>query len=102
MEPEQLFADTKTLFAGQPIGIVVAKTFEQAKKAAQLVDIKYNNLELAILNISDAIKANSFFPKPICGDLIKGDSLAAIENSMNKITGEILLDSSQFNFYLEV
>ena len=101
-EPETLFANEKILYAGQAVGLVVASTLEQAKKAASMVEINYQNVVRPILNITDAIRENSFHQKPFCGDLVIGDSTLAIQNATHQLSGEIVLNSSQFNFYLEV
>ena len=65
MEPEKLFADDFIDYAGQAIGLVVAQTFEQARKAAKAVKIEYVEQKKPILTIADAIKASSFFPNPM-------------------------------------
>ena len=62
--PEKLFADDHIDYAGQAIGLVVARTFEQARKAAKAVKIEYVEKEKPILTIADAIQASSFYPNP--------------------------------------
>ncbi|RNA06065.1 xanthine dehydrogenase-like, partial [Brachionus plicatilis] len=72
---EPIFADKEVIYARQPIGLVVAKTKEIAKKAAGIVRVKYTDIKKPILNIQDAIAQKSFHPKPSCGDIIKGKRL---------------------------
>lgn len=57
---EEYFASKKVLFYGQLIGLVVADDPSLAKLAANLVEVKYEELK-PIITIDDAIKANSFY-----------------------------------------
>jgi xanthine dehydrogenase/oxidase len=100
-KPEPLFTDDLIEYAGQPVGLVIADTYEQAKQAAKLVKVNYSVVNTPILTISDAIKANSFHPQPV-NDLIVGNADEAIENAQHKIQGEMEFHGTQFNFYLEV
>jgi xanthine dehydrogenase/oxidase len=97
--PEPLFCDGNVLYAGQAVGLLVAKTFEEAMSAAKAVVISYKNQEKPILTIFDAIQANSFFPKP-CPDFTYGDPNTAIKNSPHAVNGNCSL-GSQFHFYME-
>lgn len=97
---EPVFADKEVSYCGQPLGVVIAISHEIAKKAAKFVQINYTNIKKPILTIEDALRENSFHPKPI-DDLVIGNAQSAIELSKNKVNGELTIDSSQFNFYLE-
>jgi xanthine dehydrogenase molybdopterin-binding subunit B len=97
--PEILFCDDFVDYAGQAIGLVVAESHEQAKNAAKTVKITYKNIQKPILNIFDAIKADSFFPKPV-DDFIFGDAEQAIKNAPFSVENEVLLDT-QFPFHME-
>ena len=63
--PELLFCFDQIDYAGQPIGLVVAETLEEAQNAAKEVLISYKEEKKPILNILDAIKENSLFPTPV-------------------------------------
>lgn len=99
---EQLFADGVVEYYGQPIGLIVARTELEAREATKLVKVTYSDVKKPILTIDDAINENAFASHPYLADLTKGDAKTAIENSKHQIDGEFRLDSSQFNFYLEV
>lgn len=98
-QPEPLFAVDKIEYAGQSIGLVIAKSYLEAFEAAKLVKVTYKNFQKPILNIKDAIQANSFFDPPV-DDFLVGDA----ENSINSSTHIVENDFSmggQFHFYLE-
>ena len=62
------------------------------------------DIKKPILTIKEAIQAKSFHePHPTnhLNTLVRGDAHAAINSAKNKISGEIELDGSQFNFYIE-
>jgi xanthine dehydrogenase YagR molybdenum-binding subunit len=61
-EPFKAFHDSEILFAGQPIALVVAETFEGARYAASLIEVTY---EQDAHNIDfEASLAEKFLPKP--------------------------------------
>jgi len=61
-EPFKAFHDAEILFAGQPIAVVVAETFEAARFAASLVAVTY---EEEVHNIDfQASLAEKFLPRP--------------------------------------
>ncbi|KYN05924.1 PREDICTED: xanthine dehydrogenase/oxidase-like [Cyphomyrmex costatus] len=59
-EDELLFAENDVLYAGQPVGVVVAETQNLANEAAKLVKIKYieSPNTKPIISIEDAINAH--------------------------------------------
>ncbi|VAI54626.1 unnamed protein product [Triticum turgidum subsp. durum] len=96
----EVFASDVVTCVGQIIGIVVADTHDNAKAAANKVNIKYSKLP-AILSIEEAIKASSFHPHTTrC--LSKGDvELCFASNTCDKvIEGEVLV-GGQEHFYME-
>lgn len=102
VQPEVLFADKEVEFFDQPIGLVVAKTEAEARAAAKIVKVNYLNVKKPILTIEEAIEAKSIHSHPWVKDMTKGDAAEAISKSKHQIKGEFRIDSTQFNFYLEV
>ena len=96
--PEPMLADGMVHYIGQPIFLVAAETHLQARKAARLAKIEYEELP-AILTVDEALAANSRFED---GPRMyqKGDAGAAIDGSANVITGSIDI-GGQEHFYLE-
>eukprot|EP01018_Ginkgo_biloba_P006625 Gb_10655 [translate_table: standard] len=101
---EILFAEDTVECVGQPIGLMVADTWHDAKNAADKVVVDYNCEILGppILCVEDAVAKRSFFqvpdgwsPKPV-GDFIKGMSEAH-----SKIESAEVRIGSQYYFYLE-
>ncbi|XP_057820300.2 indole-3-acetaldehyde oxidase isoform X2 [Cryptomeria japonica] len=99
-----LLAEETVECFGQPIGLMVADTWHDAKRAADKVTIDYDceTLGPPILSVEDAVAKNSFYqvpgwmaPKPI-GDLAKGMSEADI-----RIESAEVRMGSQYYFYLE-
>jgi xanthine dehydrogenase/oxidase len=102
VQPELLFAEGKVEFHSQPIGLVVAQTEAEAAAAARMVKIEYTDVRKPILTIDDALEAKSFLSHPLLSDKTKGDAETAIKNSKHQIAGEYHLNSTQYNFFLEV
>ncbi len=88
LAPMPVLATDKVRFVGQPIAMVIAKTYEEAKRAAELVDMNIETLE-AVTSFDSATEANA--PKlhdHVEGNLslhfVKGDQAAtekAFENA---------------------
>nr|CAD1832527.1 unnamed protein product [Ananas comosus var. bracteatus] len=97
---EELFASEIVTCVGQVIGIVVADTHENAKAAANKVEIKYEDLP-AILSIRDAVDSGSFHPNT-ARSLVNGDAEWCFKSgSCDKIIeGEVQV-GGQEHFYLE-
>lgn len=57
MHDEILFAEEDVLYAGQPVGVIVAETHSLANEAAKLVEIKYSEplKRKPVITIEDAI-----------------------------------------------
>ncbi len=84
-------------YAGQAMFGVAAVTVDQARKAARLAVIDYEELE-AILDPMAAVEAGSFvLPSET---LKRGDSDAAIKSAAHRLQGKMTL-GGQDHFYLE-
>lgn len=99
---ESLFADDRVTCHGQAIGMIYAHSALEARAAASQVRVEYKVLP-AILTISDAITANSFFEHG--KDLRKGE---AVDGSLKEVFSncEHVLEGTtkiggQEHFYLE-
>ncbi|XP_057820291.2 indole-3-acetaldehyde oxidase isoform X2 [Cryptomeria japonica] len=101
---ETLLAEDTVECIGQPIGLMVANTWHDAKRAADKVTVDYDceTLGPPILSVEDAREKESFFPvpewfapKPI-GDFAEGMS----EADHNIESAEVKI-GSQYFFYLE-
>jgi xanthine dehydrogenase large subunit len=95
---EPLLANGCVHHIGQPVFLVVADSHHQARKAAKLGQISYNE-QPAILTIDQALKANSRFED---GPRIwsRGDVDGAIGSAPRVIEGSFEL-GGQEHFYLE-
>lgn len=96
--PEPLLAENTVHFVGQPIFLVVADTHLNARKAARLGQITYDETD-AILTIDQALAADSRFEE---GSRIyaTGDAREAIENA-EKTVHSVIEIGGQEHFYLE-
>jgi len=94
---EELFASKEVHYVGYPIGIVAAETHEMARRAAEAVEVEYEELP-AVLTIKEAIDANSFH----CDwfEIKRGDIDEGMKKADYVIDGEVVLEG-QDHFYLE-
>ncbi len=96
--PEPFLAVDRVHFVGQPIFLVVATSHLEARAAARLGSIDYEELP-PILSIDDAVKAESRFEE---GPRVytRGDAAAAIEAAAHIVAGAVEI-GGQEHFYLE-
>lgn len=94
---EPVFAIDTVQHIGQVIGLVVAKTVMQARRAARKVQLKLEALP-AVLNVHDALSAKSFVLPPVT--VRRGDAAAALKKSPHRIKGTLEV-GGQEHFYLE-
>ena len=94
---EPVLAVDKVMFVGQAIFAVAAETNEQARRAARLADIVYEDLE-PVLDIDTARAAEDYVGPP--GRMRRGDARAAIQAAPRRLEGRIVL-GGQEHFYLE-
>jgi xanthine dehydrogenase large subunit len=94
---DPIFADGEVQYAGQSLFAVVAETVEQARRAARLAKVAYEDLPAA-LTIADARAAGLELEKPQTMRL--GDSAAALAEAKHRLKGRVVT-GGQDHFYLE-
>ena len=99
---EEYFVSKEVLYHGQLIGLVVAENVSLAKLGANLIDVKYQELE-AIITIDDAIKANSFHSetKTFSKGTINEDTFRINADNDDLIHEGTFHIGGQEHFYLE-
>ena len=112
-QEEPIFVSSKVSYAGQSIGVILAETSDQARRAARAVNITYTNKQTPILTIKQALQSpqNVFKkatlqtkPKDINGNsvlyvaffLIKFQLCAAVTS----VEGQFEI-GSQYHFHME-
>ena len=94
---DPIFADGIVMYVGQPLFIVVADTHDNARRAARLAKVTYDDLP-AILTPQAAKAAQSYVLPPM--RLERGDYQAAFEAAPHSVKGELYV-GGQEQFYLE-
>jgi xanthine dehydrogenase large subunit len=91
------FADGKVEFHGQVLFAVVARTRDQARRAARLAKVEYEKAD-PVVSVDDALARGG----PVMPDyeFLRGDPKAAIERAKHKLGGSFLI-GGQEHFYLE-
>jgi xanthine dehydrogenase large subunit len=94
---DPILADGLVMYVGQPIFIVVADTHDNARRAARLGKVGYEELP-AILTPQAAKAAKSYVLPPM--HLARGDCQAAFEKAPHTVKGQLYV-GGQEQFYLE-
>ncbi|GAB3437147.1 xanthine dehydrogenase molybdopterin binding subunit [Massilia solisilvae] len=94
---DPILADALVQYVGQPLFIVVADTHDNARRAARLAQVTYEELP-AILTPQAARAAQSYVLPPM--RLARGDAAAAFARAPHKVSGELYV-GGQEQFYLE-
>jgi xanthine dehydrogenase large subunit len=98
MNDDPVLAAGKVEFHGQPIFCVIAETREQARRAARLADIEYEELP-ADIDIWDLdVSTHRQVVTPLT--LKRGDAEAALKSAPRRVKGRMRL-GGQDHFYLE-
>jgi len=95
---EPVLADNAVQFHGQPAFAVIAKTRDQARKAARLAKITYADLP-HITDVAEAQKSGGELVTPGMV-LSRGDAKAGLARSKNRIKAQMRI-GGQEHFYLE-
>lgn len=94
---EPIFARDTVEFAGQVVGLVVADTVMQARRAARKVKLRIDALP-AMLDVRAAMKAESFVLPPVT--VRRGEPEQGIARAPHRLTGSLDV-GGQEHFYLE-
>ena len=94
---DPVFATEVTLFHGQALFAVVAETFQQARRAARLAKVEYEEMP-AIIDVDQALAANvQVLPEHVMNI---GDIASAMAQAKHRLPGVIHV-GGQEHFYLE-
>lgn len=97
LKDDPLFADDEVQYVGQPLFAVAARSYQEARRAAALAKVEYEELP-AILDIRGAIAAQSFvLPTRV---LERGNAAAALSAAPHRLQGSFAV-GGQEHFYLE-
>jgi xanthine dehydrogenase large subunit len=94
---EPVFATDTVQFIGQVIGLVIAKTTLQARRAARKVKLDIEALP-AILSVKEALAVKSYVLPPV--HVRRGDAAAALQTATHTLRGTLEV-GGQEHFYLE-
>jgi xanthine dehydrogenase large subunit len=94
---EPLLAAGAVEYVGQPLFAVAAETRDQARRAARLAVVEYEDLP-AVLDVEAAGPDGTLVTEPLT--LRRGDAPAALAAAPHRITGKIAI-GGQDHFYLE-
>ena len=92
-----LLAESKIEYHGQPVLLIIATSYDIARKAARMVDIEYEKSE-PLLDIQTAIDNQDWVRPP--QTFVRGDIEAGFKNACHRLQGEISV-GGQEHFYLE-
>ncbi len=94
---EPIFATDRVEHIGQVVGVVVAETVMQARRAARKVKLDIEALP-AVLTVKEAMKAQSFVLPPVV--VRRGEPEEALARAAHRLSGELEV-GGQEHFYLE-
>jgi xanthine dehydrogenase large subunit len=97
LHDDPILADGEVQYLGQPVFIVVARTVDQARRAARLAKVDYEQLP-AMLTIDEALAQQSFVLPTVT--LERGDWKSAVAAAPNRLHGRLRI-GGQEQFYLE-
>ena len=100
-EPFKALHDDQVMFAGQPVAVVIAETFEAARFAASLVEVRYDD-EPHNIDFDTSLGEKFLPPKGMRRNTFhppkkRGDAPAAFEAAALKVEGEYRLATEHHN-----
>ena len=96
--PEPIFSTTRSEYAGQPVGVIVAETRELATEAAKLVKITYANQGVVITDMEESMK-NAKNVVQGAPTIEYGDQ-TAMDSADTVVSGRFKM-GSQYHFHME-
>ena len=97
LHDDPILADTLVQYIGQPIFVVVAQSYDQARRASRMAQIDYEDLP-AVLTPQQASEQNSYVIPPM--QCVSGEPQAKLDDSPRRMQGEFYI-GGQEQFYLE-
>jgi xanthine dehydrogenase large subunit len=97
LHDDPILAADAVQYIGQPIFLVVAETVDQARRAARLAVVQYQDLP-TVLSIEDALAQGSFVLPTVT--LERGDTASALSGAPHRLAGRRRI-GGQEQFYLE-
>lgn len=94
---EPVLADGHTEYLGQPLFVVAARSYEQARRAVRLAQVEYEDLD-PILTVEQGVERQSWVLPPV--RIQQGDVQARLEQAPHRHQGEVVC-GGQEQFYLE-
>jgi xanthine dehydrogenase large subunit len=94
---EPVFATDTVQFVGQVVGVVLATTVMQARKAARKVKLNIEALT-PVLTVQQALKAQNYVLPPV--HVRRGDAQSALKSAVHTLHGTLEV-GGQEHFYLE-
>lgn len=94
---EPIFADGKVEYAGQPLFAVAATSHDAARRAAQLVEVQYRDLD-PVLTADAGAQRNSYVLPPV--RITRGDVSGQLQKAPHRHQGSMYC-GGQEQFYLE-
>ena len=94
---EPLFAEDKVEFMGQPLALLVARSLDEARAAAERAAIDIEATE-PILDVATALARKSYVQAP--STILRGEPDAALQAAPHKLSAEFSV-GGQEHFYLE-
>ena len=97
LHDDPILADGLVQYVGQPMFLVLARTVDEARRAARLGVVDYEELP-ALLTVDEALAAQSWVLPPLIME--RGDPAGALATAPRKLEGK-LRTGAQEQFYLE-
>ena len=97
LHDDPILADALVQYIGQPIFVVVAQSYDQARRASRMAQIDYEDLP-AVLTPQQASEQNSYVIPPM--QCVSGEPQAKLDDSPRRMQGEFYI-GGQEQFYLE-